>query len=220
MEKPSRVCFSSAITMNLLILQHIAETPDSTVSGLLLNGTHLCYIIEDGHREVKVKGETRIPAGTYELFPRESGGFWDRYKRRFGHDFVIGFRSVPGFKWILFHIGNNVGNTEGCLLCNAEYKKDADGNYMGVDSLNTYLALHDTFKELFNDGEVFIKIDRGVVPDVVPGPSDDEPVQDEPVGDEPVVADPDEPTPKDIGCGGLAVILLIASLFGAAIGMI
>ncbi len=196
--------------MNTLTLKHIDETPNSTVSVLLLNGNHLCYILEDGHRDVKVKGQTRIPAGTYELFPRQSGGFWGRYTKRFGHDFVIGFKSVPNFKWILIHIGNSVLNTEGCLLCGKDYKKDISGNYVVTDSTDTYLMLYDLFAELFRDGPVFIEIDRGKVPDV--------PVVVEP----PVIVTPDQPKPpipkaKDIGCGGLAVILLIASLFGAAI---
>ena len=206
--------------MTTLTLQHIDETPNSTVSGLTLNGQHVCYIVEDGHRDVKVKGRTRIPAGTYELFPRQSGGFWGRYHTRWGHDFVIGFKSVPNFKWILIHIGNSVLDTDGCLLCGKDYKKDIAGNYVVTDSTETYLMLYDLFAEFFDDGPVFIEIDRGIVPEP---PITEPPVTSEP--EEPVIVTPDKPKPpipkaKDIGCGGLAVILLIASLFGAAIGIL
>ena len=142
--------------MNTLTLGQIDETPDSTVSGLMLKGTHLAYNIEDGQRDVKVKGETRIPAGTYELFARQSGGFWGRYKQRFGHDFVIGFKSVPGFKWILIHVGNDNLDTSGCLLACTDYHLGEDGNYEGTDSVRAYLDLHDIIGELFNDGKVFI----------------------------------------------------------------
>jgi hypothetical protein len=52
--------------MNTLSLKPVDETPDSTASPLLFEGNHLCYILEDGHREVKVRGETRIPARVSE----------------------------------------------------------------------------------------------------------------------------------------------------------
>ena len=204
--------------MTTLTLKHIDETPNSTVSGLMLGDRHLCYIVEDGYREVKVRGQTRIPAGRYELFARESGGFWGRYKARFGHDFVIGFKNVPGFKWILLHIGNSVLDTDGCLLCGKDYRKDVAGNYVATDSTETYLMLYDLFTELFNDGQVFIEIDRGVVPDE---PEVDEPEVDEPE-DPPVKPPVKPPVPKakEVGCSMLLAILLIASLAGAAIAVL
>jgi len=201
--------------MTTLNLKHINETADSTASALLLDGEHLCYIIEDGHREVKVRGETRIPSGRYELFPRKSGGFWGRYNRRFGHDFVIGFRSVPDFKWVLIHIGNEVTETEGCLLTNTEIILGSDGNYRGSGSTSAYLMLHRLLDGLFKEGTVFIDVERAAEPEGQPTvvPPEEEP-------EAPTVIAPDiqepTPTPPETGdnwsMGTIALILAIIAL--------
>ncbi len=45
-------------------------------------GKHfLCYTLEDEQRVLKVKGETRIPAGTYKIELRREGGFHARYDK-------------------------------------------------------------------------------------------------------------------------------------------
>ena len=101
----------------------VSSQKDST-SGLLFevnNGkrTFLCYRLEDEQRDVKVWGETRIPAGTYKLGLRTEGGFHNRYLSRYGADFhkgMIWVLDVPGFEWILWHSGNTDENTAGCLL--------------------------------------------------------------------------------------------------------
>lgn len=38
----------------------------------------LCYTLEDERRALKVKGETRIPAGVYSIQLRKEGGFHER----------------------------------------------------------------------------------------------------------------------------------------------
>ena len=101
----------------------VSSQKDST-SGLLFevnNGkrTFLCYTLEDEQRDVKVWGETRIPAGTYKLGLRTEGGFHNRYLSRYGSNFhkgMIWVLDVPGFEWILWHSGNTDENTAGCLL--------------------------------------------------------------------------------------------------------
>ena len=99
----------------------VSSQKDST-SGLLFevdNGkrTFLCYTIEDEQRDVKVWGETRIPAGTYQLELRTEGGFHNRYKSRYAfHKGMIWVKDVPGFEYILWHTGNTDENTAGCLI--------------------------------------------------------------------------------------------------------
>jgi len=108
--------------MKLEVLR-FSSGKDST-SGILLdtsNGkkTFLCYTLEDEQREVKVYGETRIPAGTYKLKLREEGGFHNKHLARYGADWhkgMIWVQDVPNFKWILWHSGNTDENTAGCLL--------------------------------------------------------------------------------------------------------
>ena len=107
--------------MKLEVLRFSSQA-DST-SGILFettNGkrTFLCYTIEDEQRDVKVWGETRIPAGTYQLELRTEGGFHNRYKSRYGdwHKGMIWVKDVPGFEWILWHTGNTDESTAGCLI--------------------------------------------------------------------------------------------------------
>lgn len=200
--------------MTNLTLRHIDETPDSTVSELLLNGVSICYILEDGFRAVKVKGETRIPAGRYELFARKSGGFWGRYKERFGHEFVIGFKSVPGFSWILFHLGNDISETQGCLLTGSEYYQP-DDNYRVAGSTDAYLSLHAMFSEWVKEGPVFIDIDRGgsVAPEDE-GELNDPTTEPEPPIEPPIInPDTDVYTPVAGGCGPQTLSIATAVMF-------
>ncbi len=99
----------------------ISSDKDST-SGLLFEiegnkRTFLAYTLEDEQRDVKVWGETRIPAGTYKLGLRTEGGFHNRYKTKYTfHKGMIHVLDVPGFEYILWHTGNTDENTAGCLL--------------------------------------------------------------------------------------------------------
>ena len=106
--------------MKLEVLR-ISSEADST-SGLLFDVTYfrkfLCYTLEDEYREEKIKGETRIPAGTYEVVLRKSCGFHNKYVKRYGemHIGMLHIINVPGFEYILIHVGNSDEHTAGCLL--------------------------------------------------------------------------------------------------------
>ena len=98
--------------MDLIVLRFSSQE-DST-SGLLfensdLGMSFLCYTLEDERRALKVKGETRVPAGTYKLALRKEGGFDARYKKKYPgiHKGMIQVMDVPNFEYILIHIGND-----------------------------------------------------------------------------------------------------------------
>lgn len=78
----------------------------------------LCYTLEDEFRTKKVYNETRIPANRYEIEFRTVGGFHQKYSQKFGdtHKGMLWIRNVPGFKYVLIHIGNKDDDTAGCLL--------------------------------------------------------------------------------------------------------
>ena len=61
---------------------------------------HFCYTLEDQRQVKKVKGETRIPAGTYEIKLRTVGGFTKRYEQRFPdmHRGMLWLQDVPGVR--------------------------------------------------------------------------------------------------------------------------
>ena len=100
---------------------------------------HLCYTLEDEFREVKVSGETRIPAGTYELKIRTEGSLTKRYEARFPdfHEGMIWLQNVPNFKWIYIHCGNDDDDTDGCILV---------GSYL---RLNRVLNSRSTYKAIY-----------------------------------------------------------------------
>lgn len=95
-----------------------ASNSDATLSRVYIDGRFVCHGLEDEYRSDKVPGETRIPAGTYEMTMRTVGGFHGRYRRMFGafHKGMLWVRGVPGFEYILWHIGNYDRDTDGCLL--------------------------------------------------------------------------------------------------------
>ena len=101
----------------------VSSGKDAT-SGLLFEvdnnkRTFLAYTLEDEQRDVKVWGETRIPAGTYKLKLREEGGFHNKYLGKYGDTFhkgMIHVQDVPGFEYILWHTGNTDEHTAGCLI--------------------------------------------------------------------------------------------------------
>jgi len=100
-----------------IIVKRYKQTDDATLGKLFVDGEFECYTIEDGHRDIKVPGETRIPAGTYSLVDRQHGGFYKRYTQRWDwHDGMIQLAEVPGFEHILIHCGNTSKDSHGCLL--------------------------------------------------------------------------------------------------------
>jgi len=102
-----------------LILKRNIHSSDYTLGEIRIGGKFECYTLEDEGRDVKVKGETRIPAGRYLIKLRTSGGFHARYLKRFGkvfHRGMLHVTDVPGFEYILIHIGNTEKDTAGCVL--------------------------------------------------------------------------------------------------------
>lgn len=92
-------------------VQRKTLSPTETIGELLIDGKFYCFTLEDTKRDVKVKGKTRIPAGTYILKKRYSPRFSPVYK----HD-MLWITDVPGFEFILIHPGNTAEDTDGCLL--------------------------------------------------------------------------------------------------------
>jgi len=104
-----------------LELLRFSSGKDSTL-GILSETTmgrrFLCYTLEDEFRAVKVKKETRIPAGEYQIKLRTEGGFHQNYSKKYPsiHKGMLHLQNVPGFEYILIHVGNTDDNTEGCIL--------------------------------------------------------------------------------------------------------
>jgi uncharacterized protein DUF5675 len=101
----------------LLRVQRFPSADDFTLGGLSIDRRFCCFTLEDERREVKVPGETRIPAGAYVLKLRAEGTVHDKYKGKFAeHRGMIWLQDVPGFEWIYIHVGNTDEHTAGCIL--------------------------------------------------------------------------------------------------------
>lgn len=116
------------------ILQRYSDNRESTL-GILFResggGTYMYgYTLEDEHRDVKVKGETRIPAGTYEIVINKSDTpLTLRYRAKYNwFKYHLMLKDVPGFQGIYLHIGNRGDNTDGCLLVGDSANNNRIGN--------------------------------------------------------------------------------------------
>jgi hypothetical protein len=92
--------------MNLQI-KRTNFTDKSTVGELYVNDEFFCYTLEDVVREEKIKNETAIPAGEYEITITYS----PRFKR-----YLPLLHDVPNFSGVRIHPGNTANDTEGCIL--------------------------------------------------------------------------------------------------------
>ena len=92
-----------------LLLDRGQYDKHSTVGDLYVNGVWELVTLEDQVRPLgeKVRGETAIPEGTYDLLLT--------YSPRFKRDLPL-LIHVPGFDGIRIHPGNTVEDTEGCIL--------------------------------------------------------------------------------------------------------
>ena len=142
-----------------LHVQLIAETPDSTLSVLTIAGEFVCFVLEDGYREQKVAGQTRIPPGVYPLAQRKEGHFFDQYRAQFRHGYALELKDVPNFQFILLHIGNTVNDTRGCLLVGLGV--GYNGNFVVNQSTAAYLQVYEAVRMAFDKGEAMeVEISR------------------------------------------------------------
>jgi len=92
---------------------------ESTLGLLFLDWQFFCHALEDEFREVKVIGDTRIPAGIYELALRKvispkTTDYRERYPSWF--KWHIQLLDVPDFDYVYIHVGNDDDDTKGCIL--------------------------------------------------------------------------------------------------------
>lgn len=124
-------------------VDRVLSDADSTASEVFVDGVKVCYGLEDEPRDIKVSGETRIPAGKYKIGLRRIGGFHERYLRRYPgmHEGMLHILDVPGFEYILIHCGNNDADTAGCLLVGTDVVTTHGGMRL-INSSNAYRKLY------------------------------------------------------------------------------
>ena len=90
-----------------LLLKRIYKGKAYTIGSLFIDGVFFSNTLEDAVRDVKIKHETAIPAGTYKVILSMS--------QRFGKVLPL-LLNVPNFEGIRIHSGTTQADTSGCIL--------------------------------------------------------------------------------------------------------
>lgn len=97
---------------------------------------HRCFTLEDVERAEKIKGETAIPKGIYNVVLTWS----PKFRRE-----VMMLENVPNFDRIYIHAGNDQDDTEGCILV---------GNIRrGTERIDKSTAALSDVMQLFNEAK-------------------------------------------------------------------
>lgn len=134
--------------MNILVERFDSGSHD-TLGRLHIDGKFYCYTLEDEARAVKVKGDTRIPSGTYDVIFYDSPSHGKK---------SLMIKDVPGFSYILIHPGNTEDDTMGCLLpgkrIGTVYSKKDQINKRGVlDSKQAFKEIYAVIAPAIERGE-------------------------------------------------------------------
>lgn len=140
--------------MNLL-LRRKRNNGDTTI-GELKDEFISMATLEDEPRTIKVAGETRIPAGTFEIVQRRVlSPLTQKYRERFEwFRWHLMLLNVPGFDYVYIHIGNTEADTEACILVGEKPQ-----GWAIEQSLSAYRRLYHYIMGAFAAGDrVFISI--------------------------------------------------------------
>ena len=146
----------------VLRMDRLVSDNDTTI-GLIKSEKLTGFTCEDEHRLNKVAGETRIPAGTYEIKLRSEGGMLQSYKERYeNHPGMLWLQNVEGFQYVYIHTGNTDDHSEGCILVG--YGANLYGELCISNSRTFYINLYREIQEALAAGrKVFINIvDRDI----------------------------------------------------------
>jgi len=139
-----------------LELTRSTKTNKSSIGELAIDGVFECFILEDKDRglrqgmpvselmALKIKKETAIPTGRYEIVV----SFSDRFQKM-----LPLLLDVPAYEGIRIHPGNTDTNTEGCLLPG----KSKSANAVGSSRI-AFTALFDKIKAALQREKIFITV--------------------------------------------------------------
>jgi len=159
----------------------LADDGAATLSVWLIDGRFACHVLEDPYQPIKIRGNTRIPDGRYEIVLRTEGGLHSKYsdpKRSPQiapiHKGMLWIRMPGGpadqagkgpevsrinaeghleiWTWIQPHIGNYHRNTDGCPLLGRAPNPWANPLWVS-NSTDTYLDVYPVIAEALLDGD-------------------------------------------------------------------
>jgi hypothetical protein len=119
----------------------------------------LCYCLEDAIRQTKIAKQTAIPTGVYPVRFRKEGRLHTIYQQKFVfHKGMLEICELPNFKFVMFHIGNDIGDTEGCPLVGTKPEL-VNGDFRVNNSTSTYIEVYPKIAALLlSNKEVLIEI--------------------------------------------------------------
>lgn len=137
-----------------ITINRIQSYDDYSLSTLKIDGKFMSFVLEDEKRTKKVKHETRIPAGQYQIKLRIGGLMNEKYKKRFPfHIGMLHLKDVPNFEYIYIHCGNNDEHTSGCLLVGMQHM--VGQNFIGSSAI-AYELIYKLIIEAMQRGETII----------------------------------------------------------------
>lgn len=140
-------------------IQRALESKGATIGVMSTSWDDAFVTLEDANRKEKIKGETRIPAGKYEIKFREVlSGKTKSYRSKYEwFTWHLELQDVPGFKYIYIHVGNTIKDTDGCILVGRTY--DSFSKDKIYNSVVAFKRLYEAVsKKLEEDEKVFIQI--------------------------------------------------------------
>lgn len=151
--------------MDLKLYRFHASNED-TIGMLFVDGIFGCFTLEDQKQTVKVPSETRIPVGRYRIFLRTEGKHHIQYAAKFPaiHKGMLHLQNVPGFEYILIHIGNTDKDTQGCLLIGDDVRYNALGASRIENSQQAYIRIYPIIAQAIIADSAWIEI-----VDAIPG---------------------------------------------------
>ena len=138
-----------------LINTRIASDNESTLGLLTINGKKFSFVIEDEQRDIKVKGETRIPAGKYLVkFRKELTPLTKKYRAKYPwFTYHLELIDVPNFSYVYIHIGNFESSIDACQVVGNKAGFDSNNHFRNFESVASFRRLYLEVCEAIEDGE-------------------------------------------------------------------
>ena len=137
----------------LTVLRYI-DDGETTLGLLFFRDSFFSYSLEDTYRDVKVMGETRIPAGEYTVdFNKMVTDLTQTYRNKYPwFAYHLEIKDVPNFGDVYIHIGNTSADTMGCLLI-ADGIDSSSAHKSLTLSMQAFQRFYKRMKDLLDNGE-------------------------------------------------------------------
>lgn len=102
-----------------VLVNRFADNGKASLGFMSIDKAPCVFTLEDEHRDIKVKKETRVWDGRYQIKFRTEGTHHEEYLKKYGPDWhkgMLEITNIPQFQYVLIHIGNTEFDTDACLL--------------------------------------------------------------------------------------------------------